>query len=139
MNMCPHARPIKKVYRNQRERKKKDIMQNRMDMVLHLILFLSGFVTFFQKKYGIQFSIVSYKNTAQIFEKEYFPLDIVCTYEKIQTKFKYATKGRCLFERSILTKSLVNMNSFYTNFTKTHFQKVPIPHLTRTMKQKFLY
>ena len=29
-----------------------------MDMVLHLILFLSGFVTFFQKKYGIQLSIV---------------------------------------------------------------------------------
>ena len=37
------------------------------------------------------------------------------------------------------TKSLVNMNSFYTNFTNTHFQKVPIPHLTRTMKQKFLH
>ena len=37
------------------------------------------------------------------------------------------------------TKSLVNMNSFYTNFTNTHFQKVPIPHLTRTMKQKFFH
>ena len=37
------------------------------------------------------------------------------------------------------TKSLVNTNSFYTNFTNTHFQKVPIPHLTRTMKQKFLH
>ena len=34
----------------------------------------------------------------------------------------------------IYTKSLVN-----TNFTNTHFQKVPIPHLTRTMKQKFLH
>ena len=37
------------------------------------------------------------------------------------------------------TKSLVNTNSFYTNFTNTYFQKVPIPHLTRTMKQKFLH
>ena len=36
------------------------------------------------------------------------------------------------------TKSLVNMNSFYTNFTNTHFQKVLIPHLTRTIKPKVL-
>ena len=36
-------------------------------------------------------------------------------------------------------KSLVNANSFYVNFINTHFQKVPIPHLTRTMKQKFLH
>ena len=39
----------------------------------------------------------------------------------------------------LYTKSLVNINSFYTNFTNTHFQKDPIPHLTRTMKQKFLH
>ena len=32
--------------------------------------------------------------------------------------------------RDTYTKSLVNTNSFYTNFTNTHFQKVPIPHLT---------
>ena len=37
------------------------------------------------------------------------------------------------------TKSLVNTNSFYTNFTNMHFQKVHIPHLTRTIKQKFLH
>ena len=42
-------------------------------------------------------------------------------------------------KKMIYTKSLVNTNSFYTNFTNTHFQKVPIPHLTRTMKQKFLH
>ena len=36
-----------------------------------------------------------------------------------------------------ITKSLVNTNLFYTNFTNMHFQKFPIPHLTRTMKQKF--
>ena len=40
---------------------------------------------------------------------------------------------------NIYTKSLVNTNLFYMNFTNTHFQKVPIPHLTRTMKQKFLH
>ena len=28
------------------------------------------------------------------------------------------------------TKSLVNTNSFYANFTNMHFQNVPIPHLT---------
>ena len=44
-----------------------------------------------------------------------------------------------IFRRNMnYTKSLVNTNSFYTNFTNTDFQKVPIPHLTRTMKQKFL-
>ena len=37
------------------------------------------------------------------------------------------------------TKSLVKTNLFYTNLTNTHFQKVPIPNLTRTMKQKFLH
>ena len=37
------------------------------------------------------------------------------------------------------TKSLVNTNLVNTNFTYSHFQKVPIPHLTRTMKQKFLH
>ena len=30
----------------------------------------------------------------------------------------------------LYTKSLVNTNSVYTNFTNPHFQKVPIPHLT---------
>ena len=37
------------------------------------------------------------------------------------------------------TNSLVNTDSFYMNFTNTTFQKIPIPHLTRTMKQKFLH
>ena len=37
------------------------------------------------------------------------------------------------------TKSLVNTNSFNTYFTNTRFQKVPIPHLMPTMKQKFLH
>ena len=36
------------------------------------------------------------------------------------------------------TNSLVKANLFYANFTNTTFQKIPIPHLTRTMKQKFL-
>ena len=27
---------------------------------------------------------------------------------------------------------MVNKNSFYTNFTTTHFQKVPIPHFYET-------
>ena len=37
------------------------------------------------------------------------------------------------------TNSLVNADSFYGNFTNTTFQKNPIPHLTRIMKQKFLH
>ena len=40
---------------------------------------------------------------------------------------------------NMYTKSLVNTNLFYMNSTNTHFQKIPIPHLTRTMKQKFLH
>ena len=37
------------------------------------------------------------------------------------------------------TNSLDNADSFYAKFTNTTFQKIPIPHLTRTMKQKFLH
>ena len=37
------------------------------------------------------------------------------------------------------TNSLVNVYPFYSNFTITTFQKIPIPQLTRTMKQKFLH
>ena len=37
------------------------------------------------------------------------------------------------------TNSLVNADSFYANFTNTTFQKIPIPHLTRPMRQKFLH
>ena len=37
------------------------------------------------------------------------------------------------------TNSLVNADSFYENFTITTFQKIPIPHLTRPMRQKFLH
>ena len=44
-----------------------------------------------------------------------------------------------LFSNYKYTKFLVNTNSFYMNFTKTYFQKGPIPHITRTMKQKFLH
>ena len=40
---------------------------------------------------------------------------------------------------SMYTNSLVNADSFYANFNNTTFQKVPIPHLTRPMKQKFLH
>ena len=44
-----------------------------------------------------------------------------------------------LHRKVVYTKSLVNTNLVNTNFANTHFQKVPIPHLTRTMKQKFLH
>ena len=43
---------------------------------------------------------------------------------------------KILGQKSTYTKSLVNANSFYANFTNTTFQKSPIPHLTCTMKQK---
>ena len=44
----------------------------------------------------------------------------------------------CIFINFLLeyTKSLVNTKSFYANFTNTHFQKIPIPYLTRTMKPR---
>jgi hypothetical protein len=35
--------------------------------------------------------------------------------------------------------SWVNAILFYTNFINMNFQKIPIPQLTRTMKQKFLH
>ena len=40
---------------------------------------------------------------------------------------------------NISTNSLVNADSLYANFSNTTFQKVPIPHLKRPMKQKFLH
>ena len=39
----------------------------------------------------------------------------------------------------VYTNSLVNADLFYANFTNMTFQMIPIPHLTRTMKQKFLH
>ena len=35
--------------------------------------------------------------------------------------------------------SLANADLFYTNLTNMAFQKIPIPHLTPTMEQKFLH
>ena len=37
------------------------------------------------------------------------------------------------------TSTLVDEESFYANFTNTTFQKIPVPHLTRAMKQKTLH
>ena len=34
----------------------------------------------------------------------------------------------------LYTNSLVNADSFYENITNMTFQKIPIPHLTSTMK-----
>ena len=50
-------------------------------------------------------------------------------------KSSYNTMGKNLN----YTNTLVNADSFYANFTNTTFQKIIIPHLTRTMKQKFLH
>ena len=46
---------------------------------------------------------------------------------------------RLLKLMNIYTNSLVNVDSFYVNFTNRTFQKFPIPHLTHSMKQKFLH
>ena len=40
--------------------------------------------------------------------------------------------------RQKYTKSLVNTYSFYKDFTNTHFQNIPIPHLTRTLCCKLI-
>ena len=37
------------------------------------------------------------------------------------------------------TNFLVNTDSFYENFINADFQKIPIPHITCPMKQKFLH
>ena len=44
-----------------------------------------------------------------------------------------------LVQVNIHTNSLVNADSFQANFANTTFQKIPIPHLTRTKKHKFLH
>ena len=36
----------------------------------------------------------------------------------------------------LYTNSLVNADSFYANFTNTHFQKVPIPHFNTYYETK---
>ena len=53
--------------------------------------------------------------------------------------FNVTKPFRALEKKYNYTNSLVTAYSFYANFTNTTFQKVPIPHLTRTMKQKFLH
>ena len=61
----------------------------------------------------------------------------VLKYQK--SKFTHS----CLYiKRFVYTNFLINGNSFYANFTNTTFQKIPIPHLTRTMTKKrfcFIY
>ena len=41
-----------------------------------------------------------------------------------------------MLNSTYLTNSLVNTDSFYSNFSDNTFQKVPITHLTCPMKQK---
>ena len=74
------------------------------------------------------------------------PIDEKCLQFKLQVKKLLSNKVKKLLPNSIiitkrlfleLPKSLVN--SFYSNFTNMHFQKISIPHLTHTMKQNFLH
>ena len=46
---------------------------------------------------------------------------------------------RSIFGTTSYTNFLVKADSFYANFTCTTFQKIPIPHLTCSMKHKFLH
>ena len=64
--------------------------------------------------------------------------------EKLPTLFmdgplRHGVRPDLLEIHLLYTNSLVNVDSFYTNFNNTTFQKFPIPNLTRTMKQKFLH
>ena len=53
------------------------------------------------------------------------------------SRYKYV--HMLLFLKNSITPiSLVNANSFHANFTSVTFQKIPIPLLTQTKKQKFL-
>ena len=66
-----------------------------------------------------------------------------CLCQSIQGKIKSvdADETVTFHNKKLLllySNSLVNVDSFYTNFTKATFQKIPIPHLTCTMKHKFL-
>ena len=38
-----------------------------------------------------------------------------------------------------LDNNFSNPDSFYENFTNTTFRKIPIPHLTPPMRQKFFH
>ena len=87
-----------------------------------------------------------FENTTAFFKKVCFTQGpqrcIMCSPGKL---FRHSPELSLYIEmKSFLnshsyTKSLVNTNLFYTSFTNTHFQKVPIHHLTHTMKQKFLH
>ena len=45
----------------------------------------------------------------------------------------------CCILHAYYTNSLVNADLFYANFTNMTFQKIPFPHLTHTIKHKFLH
>ena len=44
--------------------------------------------------------------------------------------FMFSIQDNWFLKLGYYTKSLVNTNLFYTNFTNTHFWNIPIPHLT---------
>ena len=62
----------------------------------------------------------------------------ICEHLWLKNYMRIFLKYQC-FIPPLSTNSLVNADSFYANFTNADFQKIPIPHLTRTMKQKFLH
>ena len=67
-----------------------------------------------------------------------------CLCQSIQGKIKSVDADETVTFHSkklllLYTNSLVNADSFYTNFTNMTIQKIPISHLTRTMKHKSLH
>ena len=64
------------------------------------------------------------------------PLKVIAEVVNLKEEDLVTPEGR---EGEKGTNSLVNADSFYANFTNTTFQKIPIPHLTHTMQQKFLH
>ena len=67
------------------------------------------------------------------------PFSAVYFMRIAKLKFENKNKSPIYFPKTMYTNSLVNADLFYENFTNTTFQKIPIPHLTHIMKQKFLY
>ena len=64
---------------------------------------------------------------------------VIQVSSKVEPFYCALSEWEFMIKKSIYTNSLVNVDSFYTNFTNTTFQKFPIPHLTRPMGQKFLH
>ena len=129
---------------------KNNLLLQQLDLIFKFMcnakLYRAG--NLFRYQFAIFFARIQISGCLRIFDMNSHPvcmssskINYYLSMQKNHIHIAVALLKTCLLKMILITytKSLVNTNLFYTNFTNTHFKKVPIPHLTHTMKQKFLH